>query len=274
MTKSQRRMASRDRANGPDTRQRSVAGGDNPLGYHLIVSARAKRASLRVEPGRGVVVTVPKGFPRHRVAAFVEGNRQWLQDKLAVIERETPCHYRQWPPRILDFHATGQRILLNYSVNEASEQRATFADTVTSPGLVLHDWTISADPKDKASVVAELVQRLKVEAQIFLLPLVASYSHFHGFSYTTANVRGQKSRWGSCSSSGTLSLNYKLLFINRRLVDYVILHELAHTVHLNHSVAFWKLLCSLNVNARLLDRELKLAGWQVPAWLESCDFRY
>jgi len=65
-----------------------------------------------------------------------------------------------------------------------------------------------------------------------------------------------------------LSLNYKLVFINPHIVDYVLLHELAHTRHLDHSAAFWRFLDGLKPNARQLDRQLKEAGSQVPPWLE------
>lgn len=125
-----------------------------------------------------------------------------------------------------------------------------------------------SDPSEKVAVANEISSLLKPMAKNLLLPLVASLSHLHGLRFQKVVVRGQKTLWGSCSSKGTISLNYKLLFLDRELVDYVVLHELAHTVHLNHSEKFWQLLLTLDVNARVRDKQLKEAAWQVPPWLE------
>ena len=81
-------------------------------------------------------------------------------------------------------------------------------------------------------------------------------------------VRGQRSVWGSYSSTGTLSLNYKILFLPPELADYVMLHELAHTGVLDHSPAFWSLLETYYPGARQADQRLSNAVRDVPPWLE------
>lgn len=242
---------------------------EKPLEYEIVVSGRARRASLRVEPGRGLVVTVPKAFAEHEISAFVELNRTWVEDRLAAMERDTPARYRCWPPRELDLKGSGKLIRLDYACmsEPAFDNRGCdFAAPADKPE---QNWLVNADPSDRATVVAELSVRLKSLARELLIPWVASLSHLHRLNYRRVSIRGQKSRWGSCSSSGTLSLNYKLLFIDRSLVNYVLLHELAHTVHLNHSPQFWEFLQSLDVNARSLDRQLRNAGRLVPPWLAA-----
>ena len=87
--------------------------------------------------------------------------------------------------------------------------------------------------------------------------------------YRRLTVRGQRTLWGSYSSSGTLSLNYKLLFLPSELVDYVVLHELAHTRHMNHSRAFWRLLERMAPGARQLDQRVNDEARRVPRWLEK-----
>jgi len=82
------------------------------------------------------------------------------------------------------------------------------------------------------------------------------------------DVRGQKTRWGSFSSRGTLSLNYKLLFLPEPLLRHVILHELSHSVHMNHSDEFWNLLHSLDPDTATHDKQLSEAWKYLPAWLE------
>jgi len=80
-------------------------------------------------------------------------------------------------------------------------------------------------------------------------------------------IRCQRTRWGSCSTRGTVSLNCSLLFLPPEVVRYLFIHELAHTEHMNHSASFWRLVEKLEPEYRRLDREL-LAGWRtVPAWV-------
>ena len=88
-------------------------------------------------------------------------------------------------------------------------------------------------------------------------------------NYPVARValRCQRTRWGSCSTRGTVSLNCSLLFLRPEVVRYLFVHELAHTRHMNHSASFWRLVELLEPEYRSLDREL-LAGWRtVPAWV-------
>ena len=90
-----------------------------------------------------------------------------------------------------------------------------------------------------------------------------------GFRYARAQIRRQRTRWGSCSASGTISLNVCLLFLRPQVVRYLLVHELCHTRHMNHSKRFWALVASFEPDYRALDREL-LRGWQsVPGWMFS-----
>ncbi|MFK8083316.1 MAG: M48 family metallopeptidase [Granulosicoccus sp.] len=231
------------------------------LTYELLVSRRAKRASLRVVPGRGLVVSIPSRFPRRQVAELIDNNRSWIIASLADLEARIPPRFKQWPPRRLQLFAPQTHLLLRYEGEPVS------VISGESGWVELHR-SIKSPSHNRSAVAQEIADYLKVLARQFLPPLLASHAHLHGFHYQRVSIRGQRSVWGSYSSSGTLSLNYKLLFLSRELVDYVLLHELTHTVHLDHSAAFWKRLCAVNVNARVLDRKLAEAGPQVPPWLE------
>lgn len=81
----------------------------------------------------------------------------------------------------------------------------------------------------------------KAEAHKVLTARLAELNAHYGFSYKRVSIRNQKTRWGSCSKSGTLSFNYKLLLVSPELRDYVLVHELCHTKEMNHSKKFWQL---------------------------------
>lgn len=78
-----------------------------------------------------------------------------------------------------------------------------------------------------------------------------------GFSYKKIFIKNQKSRWGSCSSSGNLNFNFKILFLPERLQDYIIIHELCHLKELNHSKKYWTYVAEICPNYKLFEKELR-----------------
>ena len=88
-------------------------------------------------------------------------------------------------------------------------------------------------------------KRYRSTARSILENRVAYYHRFTGGNYTSVTVRDQKTRWGSCSSRGTLSFNYRLIFAPPIVLDYVVVHELCHLTHMNHSKDFWNMVESV-----------------------------
>lgn len=249
-----------------------------PLDYQLLISRKAKQAALRVEPGRGLIVTIPAGFKKKYVPAFVEEHRDWIEKTLLEQWKNTPERLRQWPPNNLQLAAIGKTITLSFanyacqrSIQPGQEHGLDLKPDKASTEKSIEStlmWSMESSPEDKIGVASEISNRLKPIAQKHLLQRLAAFADLHSLRYKKAIIRGQKTLWGSYSSSGTLSLNFKLLFLNKQLVDYVLLHELAHTIHLDHSPRFWRLLTDLDINARVHDELLRDAGKEVPPWLE------
>ena len=89
--------------------------------------------------------------------------------------------------------------------------------------------------------LAALEQRYRDSARTVLEDRVSYFHKTTGGIYTSVTVRDQKTRWGSCSSRGTLSFNYRLIFAPPGILDYVVVHELCHLTHMNHSRDFWNM---------------------------------
>ncbi len=231
------------------------------LDYELVVSKRAKRATLKVQRGRGLVVTIPARFPRREVPAVVEEHRGWIEAQLAKLDAETPAHLKAWPPTHLDLLALERRVEI-----EASETGETA--TVSAGWRGTAYMQLAGALSDRALVARAVARLLRDEARPWLAARLATRAAESGFAYRRLQIRGQRSRWGSCSTKGTISLNYKLLFLPPELVDYVIRHELVHTREMNHARSFWMLLEAVQPDARRLDDRLREAGALVPPWLE------
>ena len=192
---------------------------------------------------------------------MVESQRAWVLDALQELENQIPERYREWPPTRLSLVAQNQDIHITYLPAKIPEE-ATWCWVSET------ELSLEVDTSNKALVASCIADALKPLARDILQPWLEARSQQSQLHYKRLLIRGQRTVWGSFSSTGTLSLNYKLLFIAPELVDYVLLHELAHTRHLDHSPAFWRLLESLKPGAKALDAQLDTAAKEVPPWLE------
>ncbi|MBM3209957.1 M48 family metallopeptidase [Candidatus Saccharibacteria bacterium] len=102
-----------------------------------------------------------------------------------------------------------------------------------------------------------IVKALKKEAKIYLPKRLALLAENHGFYYERVRFSHTSSRWGSCSTKGTISLNIALMKLPLEIIDYVLIHELCHTVHMNHSSEFWKAVQLVCNDYKLLRQKLK-----------------
>ena len=125
-------------------------------------------------------------------------------------------------------------------------------------------------PLEEPDLIMErVIDWLKVKAERHFSSYLRRLSEAHNLHYERLIIRGQRTRWGSCSSDGVISLNYKLLFLSSEVARYVLIHELCHTKHLNHSKAFWKLVAQLEPDYKRLDRMSRAYEQQIPVWIEG-----
>jgi predicted metal-dependent hydrolase len=208
--------------------------------------------TARVHVGGRVEIVVPVGVNAHAVRDFVQRFTPWIDRKVAAM-RCFVAPTEPVPPTI-EFAFTGELLTV--------EWQRTPARKLEHAG----DRIVVRAPDDSAARVL-LQGWLKGAAEQRLTPQLLKLAADLKYSISRVSIRCQRTRWGSCSTRGTVSLNCSLVFLRPEVVRYLFVHELAHTKHMNHSAAFWRLVEKLEPDCRRLDREL-LAGWRtVPAWV-------
>lgn len=230
-----------------------------PAGYTIRESNRAKHVRLQVSATDGVVVVVPAGFDHAAVAAIVKYRGAWIEKHIKRLQqqRQSVPALSEFPPKKLDLLGTGQVWHINYKPQSQSFRSYSLAE-----GELLIEGQASTE-----KLKAFFRTWLKQQAQRQLEPKLAELSRLARLTYKSAQFRCQKTRWGSCSARGTLNLNCKLLFLPRQTARYVLIHELSHLKHLNHSRDFWHLVARFEPDYRNLDKSLNEAWRYVPEWL-------
>jgi predicted metal-dependent hydrolase len=219
-------------------------------------SRRARRVAVRIAHTGRVELVVPRGVSERQAWAFLESRAEWVRHHVERRRAAAPVA-GEFPPRTL------QLPLLRETWRVFQAGGSSRARLVVQPAGVLElrgsgtteAWRRCLLNWLKARALSAFSQRLEALAQQ------------HGFSYSAVGVRRQRSRWGSCSARGAISLNLALLFQPEDVVRYLLCHELAHTRHLNHSARFWRCVAECEPRWRELDAAL-LQGWRnVPQWL-------
>ena len=231
---------------------------ERAAGFVIRESARARRLSIKVFPRGQVEVIVPRRTRAGEVAAFVAENREWItRTRQAFAVEHVPEPFRL--PLTVQLPATGRVFAVRYRP-DPSLRAVNFR--VNGSAL-----TLSGNTDDPEQCVRALRRWLAGVARREFEPRLQALSGVTGISYQKMQVRAQRTCWGSRSSSGTVSLNLCLLFQRPEVVRYLMIHELCHGRHMNHSRQFWKLVGQFEPRYRRLDKELG-EGWKsVPSWL-------
>ena len=226
-------------------------------GWLVRESGRARRLTVRVFHSGRVEVVVPSRTSARAVERFVERHRDWIERKRQEAKRRA-SPLSPFPPRAIELPACNESWRVHL-VGGAQRVRLLHA----ADGLL----SIAGDAADGHALRLLLRRWLTERACEFLAPALEACARELGLGFQRVLVRRQRTRWGSCSTRGTISLNCCLLFQRPQVTRYLLVHELVHTLHMNHSQRFWQRVSRHCPDYSSLDREL-LDGWRrVPSWV-------
>ena len=213
----------------------------------IVVKKRslAKTVSLKIAPDGRIQITMPPYAPLLAAKTLIKTSRKQI--------RELVSQYRK---------------KLSYTKNQQiGKSHNLLIQTTAKPSSVKIIGTqILAEINEAESVESAVNQQLirskiltalRKEAKSYLPRRLSFLAKEHGFSFARSKITHSSSRWGSCSSSGTISLNIGMMNLPFELIDYVIIHELCHTRHMNHSTKFWNEVSKFDPHYKIHRNELK-----------------
>ncbi|MGE5478684.1 MAG: M48 family metallopeptidase [Bacteroidales bacterium] len=203
-------------------------------------SALARRISLRVDAARGAVLMLPERVRLAEGERFLLAHRVWLAERLARLPGKVAL-------------GAGAEVPLLGVPHVVRHQPEARRGVWVEDGAIL----VSGLPEHVGRRTADF---LKAEAKRLIVPRAHDMAARLGRKPGRITVKDTRSRWGSCSSAGDLAFSWRLVLAPEQVLDYVVAHEVAHLVEMNHSPAFWAVVQSLAGDVRAPKRWLKAHG--------------
>jgi predicted metal-dependent hydrolase len=219
-------------------------------------SRRARYLTLRLLPPHVLELVVPRGTRTAEVTAFVREHRQWIENARRELAECRPQRTESLPEHI-HLPAIGKSWRVEYRHDPHGRLRCRARESVLE---------VSTQERNRRGAAQVLRHWLLDEADYHLVPWLKREAQVVGHRPASVQVRLQRTRWGSCSNSGTVSLNAALLFVEPEVARYLFVHELCHLIALNHSRKFWAAVARYEPAYEALDRRLTEAWQKIPLW--------
>jgi predicted metal-dependent hydrolase len=192
------------------------------INYQVRRSERARRVRVTVDPAKGVEVVLPRRAPEREAAAAIVELRPWIERRMREVARARDA-----------VAARGA------TVPYRGETLHTLADPRRARVLRRGDVLLVPAGAEREPALERWYRRA---AKAEIAPRLDDACRVAGSSYSTLTIRGQRTRWASCSRSGAMSFNWRLLLAPAPVLDYVVWHEVCHLEIMDHSPRFWALL--------------------------------
>jgi predicted metal-dependent hydrolase len=204
------------------------------IGYRLKQSQRTRGIRLEIRSETGLTVVVPRKYTRQQVLEILRQKTRWI---LKHLHADKPLQM----PLFTQELGEGDKLLFMGRTIEIVMNTGNSAIS----SAVLHGNKLLVSTGSRNGAIPKIVEKwYRQQAATVFKQKADGFKEAMGLRYKNIYIRGQKTRWGSCSPAGNLTLNWKLLIAPEDIIDYVVIHELAHRKHMNHSKKFWDLVGS------------------------------
>lgn len=226
-----------------------------PPHYKIKKHRRAKHVKLRTSRAHGLEITVPYRFNLKNIPSVLEENKAWIVQ-----------HVRQWQNKISaalpdQINLSG----LEFSISVHYIASDTKLKLIERPH---HEIVIVGPIDEKELCKKQLISWIKKQSKIYLAAELQALSEKIKLPFSSVRIRDQQTLWGSCTVNKAINLNYKLVFLPPMLMKHVMIHELCHTVYLNHSEKFWALVAAHDSSWHDHKRALRRADQFIPEWIQ------
>ncbi len=214
-------------------------------------SDKAKRLTISVRPLKGIRVAVPPHVSFEKAEQLIYTKTDWIKEHQALMQKHEA--------KVTVYEHNSEFRTRSHTLRLLTHAQYTMRCVIDKEYINVF-YPAHKDVRDadvQKFIRKSIEEAYRKEAKQYLPERVAYFAKKFGFEYQNVFIKNAKSRWGSCSFTNNINLNLHLMRLPDSLCDYVILHELAHTVEKNHGPGFWSLLDSICGNARSLDKKLK-----------------
>jgi predicted metal-dependent hydrolase len=208
-------------------------------------SPLARSLRLKVDERGSLVISMPKRAPLYLAKRLLDEARDQVRHSLKKAQSNLSILNNG------DLIGKSHRLVIRQSDELSGRLIGTFIEISVPAGMQIESAQVQEYIKQFA------LKALRTQAKAYLSRQLQTLADRHGFRYSAVRFSNAGTRWGSCSSTGTISLNIWLMQLPFELIDYVIVHELCHTREMNHSPRFWQLVEAISPDYRELRRALK-----------------
>ena len=213
----------------------------------FIINERSGRIRLSIKSDGEIVVSMPPSALYRDAIRFVESKTDWIQKQQTKVQAGLTI----FAPESCFKTRFHQLAITKGNTDRVYNRVGNGIIQIFIPEKVNHEL-----PKVQEFIKKTLIDVMRWEAKVYLPKRLKELAEIHGFRYQDVSIKNTKTRWGSCSSANNINLNLHLMRVPEHLIDYVLLHELVHTVVKNHGEKFWLLLEHCYPNSKKADKEM------------------
>jgi len=223
----------------------------NDIEIRIKKSPRARYMNISVKPFGGITVSIPEKISFYDGEKLAHQKIKWIEEHVSKM--------RGYEKTFSIYDENSNFKTRNHRLEIKSSEKNKFSVKVRN-GIIKVSYPEDLDAK--SSIVQKAVRKgietaYREEAKEYLPKRLNDLSDKHNLPFSELFIKNVKSRWGSCSGKNNINLSIHLMRLPDHLIDYVLLHELAHTKIKNHSKKFWQFLDTLVGNAKKIDKELR-----------------